>query len=247
MSMEEDISNIGAKLTQIGATLTQLTSDQFVGNIDLETIRVRTPGQGQATMANSSPVVIASNQSALPVSGGLTDAELRATPVPVSGTVTVQGDVANDAPDSGNPVKIGGVARITLPTAVSDGDRVNGMYSKIGKKVVCIGSVRELVEQGTVTLTTTAETTLIAAGAAGVFHDLTNIFVANTSGTARRIDFRDATAGAVIFSINVGANVTNTTALPVQIVQTTAANNWTVQMDANATDVRIFAGAVKNL
>ena len=44
-------------------------------------------------MAASIPVVIANNQSAVPVSGtvatgGLTDAELRATPVPVSGTVT---------------------------------------------------------------------------------------------------------------------------------------------------------------
>ncbi len=49
---------------------------------------------GQATMAASLPVVISSNQSAVPVSGTvtatgpLTDAQLRATPVPVSGTVT---------------------------------------------------------------------------------------------------------------------------------------------------------------
>jgi len=62
---------------------------------------------GQATMANSAPVVIASNQSAVPVSGTfyqvtqpvsiaasvavtgpLTDTQLRATAVPVSGTVT---------------------------------------------------------------------------------------------------------------------------------------------------------------
>jgi hypothetical protein len=50
----------------------------------------------QATMANSAPVVIASDQSAVPVSGTvtantgltqpLTDTQLRATPVPVSGT-----------------------------------------------------------------------------------------------------------------------------------------------------------------
>ena len=48
---------------------------------------------GQKAMAASLPVVIASDQSAVPVSGtvavtgALTDAELRATPVPVSGTV----------------------------------------------------------------------------------------------------------------------------------------------------------------
>jgi hypothetical protein len=48
---------------------------------------------GQAAMAASLPVVIASDQSAIPISGsvttgGLTDAQLRATPVPISGTVT---------------------------------------------------------------------------------------------------------------------------------------------------------------
>lgn len=47
---------------------------------------------GQAVMAASLPVVIASNQTAIPISGsvttgGLTDTQLRATPVPVNGTV----------------------------------------------------------------------------------------------------------------------------------------------------------------
>jgi hypothetical protein len=40
---------------------------------------------GQATMANSGPVVIASDQSPVPVSGPATDAQMRATPIPVSG------------------------------------------------------------------------------------------------------------------------------------------------------------------
>jgi len=40
--------------------------------------------------------------------GGLTDAELRATPVPISGTTTVIGPAADGAAVSGNPVRIGG-------------------------------------------------------------------------------------------------------------------------------------------
>jgi hypothetical protein len=43
---------------------------------------------GSATSANSAPVVIASDQSTIPVSGPLTNAQLRATPVSISGTVT---------------------------------------------------------------------------------------------------------------------------------------------------------------
>lgn len=43
---------------------------------------------GQAVMADSSPVVIASDQSPVAVVGPLTDTELRATAVPVSGPLT---------------------------------------------------------------------------------------------------------------------------------------------------------------
>lgn len=44
--------------------------------------------EGQKTMSASLPVVIASDQSTLPVSGPLTDTQLRATAVPVSGPLT---------------------------------------------------------------------------------------------------------------------------------------------------------------
>ncbi len=43
----------------------------------------------------------------------------------------VAGDVANDAADSGNPVKIGGRAQLT-PTAVGDDDRVDFWLNKLG-------------------------------------------------------------------------------------------------------------------
>jgi hypothetical protein len=83
---------------------------QGTGNTSLGNIDTKTPALGQATMANSRPVVIASNQSAVPVSGTfwqatqpvsgtfwqatqpvsgpLTDAQLRAAPVPISGNLT---------------------------------------------------------------------------------------------------------------------------------------------------------------
>jgi hypothetical protein len=57
----------------------QTTGNTSVGNID-----TKTPALGQAAMAASTPVVIANNQTAVPVSGPLTDTQLRATAVPVS-------------------------------------------------------------------------------------------------------------------------------------------------------------------
>lgn len=62
----------------------------------LATVPIEKPNaNGQADMAGSRPVVIASNQSAVPVSGPLTDTELRATAVPVSGSVTATGPLTD--------------------------------------------------------------------------------------------------------------------------------------------------------
>jgi hypothetical protein len=62
----------------------------------LAAINTKVPTVGQKTMAASWPVVIASDQSAVSVSGtvstgGLTDTQLRASAVPVSGTVSTGG------------------------------------------------------------------------------------------------------------------------------------------------------------
>lgn len=160
----------------------------------------------------------------------------------------VQGSVANAVADAGNPVGIGAQARTTNPTAVTDGQRVTLKADKLGRLVVVPGQVRDLVVQNSITLTTTTETTLIAAGAAGVFHDLTAIIVSNTSGTAVRVDFRDTTGGTVRFSLMVAANGGGGIAIPnTPLTQTTAALNWTAQLSAAVTDVRIFAQAIKNL
>jgi hypothetical protein len=56
---------------------------------------------GQKAMAGSAPVVIASDQSAVPVSGPLTDTQLRATAVPVSGPLTDSQLRATAVPVSG--------------------------------------------------------------------------------------------------------------------------------------------------
>lgn len=46
----------------------------------------------------------------------------------------VIGDVAHDAADSGSPVKFGGKASTTRPTAVATGDRVNAWFDEYGKQ-----------------------------------------------------------------------------------------------------------------
>ncbi|MCK9370678.1 hypothetical protein M0R04_12275 [Candidatus Dojkabacteria bacterium] len=48
----------------------------------------------------------------------------------------IEGDVAHDAADSGNPVKIGGKASAAKPTAVTANDRVNAYFDVYGRQHV---------------------------------------------------------------------------------------------------------------
>jgi hypothetical protein len=74
---------------------------------------------GQATMANSMPVVISSDQSAL----------------------QSVGNVADNGADSGNPVKVGGRYNLTPPT-YADGDRADLQVDANGNlKAALVGSV----------------------------------------------------------------------------------------------------------
>jgi hypothetical protein len=61
-------------------------------------------------------------------------------PLPVVTTatsvMTPAGNVAHDNADSGNPIKIGGKASTTVPSAVTPDDRVNAWYTLNGAAVV---------------------------------------------------------------------------------------------------------------
>lgn len=202
-------------------------------------------------------------QATQPVSGTFWQATQ-----PVSGTVTanlaagtnnigdvdvltlpgVAGTVAHDSADSGNPVKVGGVARNANPTAVANGDRVDATFDLAGRQVVTYADRALVTRSAATTISTTTETTLIAAGGAGVFHDLTMLVITNTSSTAVRVDIRDAAVGTVQFSIAIAAN--GGAVLPfgaVPLNQTTANTAWTAQLSAAVTDIRILATAVKRV
>lgn len=196
---------------------------------------------------------------------GSISAKLRfiaATGIPITGTVTVAthavtqsgswsvvcaGDVAHDAADSGNPVKVGGKASVgaTPLTPTADGDRTNLLTDGAGR-VVTTTAPRGQRAHATTTISNTTETTVLAAGGSGIFHDVLKILVANTSATAVRVDFRDTTAGSVILSIYAPAGQTVGFAADEDGVEQASANtNWTAQASASVTDLRIFVHARK--
>lgn len=120
---------------------------------------------GQANMAGSSPVVIASNQSAIPTSAA--------------------GGVGHDAADSGNPIKIGGRARSSEITPVQSDDRSDFITDLAGKQIVLPYANPENFVSGAITtaMTGTTDTTLLAAPAAGLRNYITQITVSNSHAT----------------------------------------------------------------
>lgn len=102
--------------------------------------------------------------------------------------------------------------------------------------------------QNAVTLTaSTAETTLLAAGGAGVFLDLTEIACTNSSTSSSLITVRDATAGSLRIPISCPAAVGPCEGFVFARVpwrQTTANNNWTIQSSASASSYICTAQAV---
>lgn len=106
--------------TDIVAALPAGTNN--IGDVDIASL----PNEGQQTMANSISVAVASDQSAIPVSGtvstgGLTDAQLRATPVPVDASgstvpVSNAGLTALNGAISGTEVQVDVVAALPAGT-----------------------------------------------------------------------------------------------------------------------------------
>lgn len=175
-----------------------------------------------------------------PVSGPVTDAQLRATAVPVSlasvpshavtnaGTFAVQaaGDVAHDAVDSGAPVKIGGVATSSQQTAVASGDRVNTAHTLNGSPIVAPYTTPENIVSGAITtaMTGTTSTSLVAAPGAGLRNYITTLIVSNAHATVGTdVVIQDGSGGTTLMTIPAaaayGGAVIN---LPVPLKQPTA-------------------------
>lgn len=154
----------------------------------------------------------------------------------------VAGAVAQGAAVAGNPFLAGARAATTNGASAGDGSAIFVRSDKFGRLVNVPFQPRELTTKSPViTLTTTAETQLLAAGGAGVFDDMVGIKLINTSATPVRCDVRDVLAGTIVDTWEIPANSTVGQSFPIPFTQTTANTQWTVQLSAAVTDVRIVA------
>ena len=106
--------NSAAPASRSGEVLTTSSGGGTGSDVNLTEVGGAAIALGQAAMAASLPVVLASDQTTVPVSGPLTDTQLRATPVPVSGTVTTGG--LTDTQLRATPVPISGTVTANAGT-----------------------------------------------------------------------------------------------------------------------------------
>lgn len=157
-------------------------------------------------------------------------------------STSTAGDIAAAATDSGNPVKVGGVAHTANPTAVTDGQRVNFTADKLGRQLTRPIQVRDLIKTAYVSLTTGTEATLLTA-AAGTFADLIMITATNNSSAATQLDIRAVSAGNIVHTMYLPASTGPVGwTPPVPWPQDATGNSWTVDMpDQTGTTVYVSA------
>lgn len=141
-------------------------------------------------------------------------------------TGSLAGDVANDAADSGNPLKIGGKAFSSNPAAVAGNDRVNAQFDLQGRQVVAFSIPEALVRGVSAQITGISDTAVIAAQGAGVRIYLTHFVVFNTDSTvATQVNIKDGST--TIYSVYVaaqGGQVSVTLPVPLRLTANTALN-----------------------
>jgi hypothetical protein len=136
-------------------------------------------------------------------------------------------------------------AQSTIPTSVNDEDAVYARASLKGDTVTT-RSPRELVAQAwTPIANSTTETEILAAGAAGVFHDLTMLVLSNT-GTSQDFSLRESTGGPILIVLRCNSDESPTVLrFDPPLKQSSPALSWTMQCGGNTNSLYVYAQAIK--
>lgn len=175
-----------------------------------------------------------------------------AFPVKVQGNAGAAFDAAIGAAVPANAIQQGLRAATANPANATGGNLVAPMGDHAGRQVITPGQIRELVGIQTTTITaSTAETTIITAGGAGVFNDLSSLIISTTDAAVATITIKDATAGTTRMVIDypyvaTATNVPLVIPFPIPVPQAVAANNWTATVSVNAGTIKITAVFIKN-
>ena len=152
------------------------------------------------------------------------------------------GNVAHGSGDSGNPIKIGGKAHNAFTTLEANGDRVDAMFDLRGRLITIPNGPRENSNITSTTITSSAsETTIVAAGGAGIFRELISLVITNSSATGITCTLRDGTGGTIkgIFYVPATGGIVICPSQP--YIMQTANNTWTLQCSSGVASIYVAA------
>ncbi len=158
-------------------------------------------------------------------------------------SVIAVGPTLHGVADIGSaPQKVGGIVMQANPTAEVGGDVTNFRADDIGRQITRPMQVRDLIATAYVSVANGTETTLLAAGGAGVFHDLIKVVLSNNSTAAVGVNIRAVTGGNIVFHYEIPANGVVGESLAVPWPQDATNNNWTIDLpDITGTTVTASA------
>lgn len=159
----------------------------------------------------------------------------------------VVGNVAHDGADSGNPVKIGAIARTANPTAATATRRTDIFADDVGRLVVVQGQCRDLVGIQTTNIASSSAETTIITQAAGVFNDITSLSLTNRTATACYATLKDSTGGTTRAIYDLAANGGIVLTFNPPMPQAAVNTNWTITLSVNTVTVDVNAVFVKNV
>jgi hypothetical protein len=158
---------------------------------------------------------------------------------------SVSGDVAHDAADAGEPVKIGAkaIAALSGATLVAAADRANAYSDLDGALLIrADGALGDFVN-GNASNTDGTSTQVLAAGASGVKHYITDVTISNTSSSNIYVELKDGSTAKWTFPVPANGGVTHSFRVP---LGGTAATAWNFDPSAAATTVYCSVSGFKS-
>ena len=132
-----------------------------------------------------------------------------------------------------------GIVRRTNPTALIDGKPAVPSFDAVGRQVMRLHQVRDLIATAYVNLASGTKTEL-KAGVAGAYFDLYQISLYNNSDVATSVILTDEST--VIRTIPLPASSEKNISYPVPLKQSAAGVSWYVDMpDVTGTTVEVAA------
>ena len=165
--------------------------------------------------------------------------------VDVTSAIITGGAVAHDSADSGNPIKVGAKAITALSgaTLVASADRTDNVSDLDGAQIIRQDATLGDLVSGTASNTDGTSTQVLAAGAAGIKHYITDVTIVNTSSSTIYVELKDGTTAKWVFPVPATGGVTHSFRVP---LAGTAATAWNFDPSAATTTIYCSVTAFKS-